>query len=74
MPPFVSLRGMSIGTEPGFVGVAYRPFTPSGQAMAALKRSTANEGMAAGSVADHASCELWRGLRGLGKNPKRSER
>ena len=30
IPPFVSLRGMSLGTEPGFLGVAHRPFTPSG--------------------------------------------
>ena len=30
MPPFVSLRGMSRGTEPGFLGVAHRPFTPGG--------------------------------------------
>jgi len=29
-PPFVSLRGMSIGTEPGFLGIAHRPFSPSG--------------------------------------------
>ncbi len=31
IPPFVSLRGMSRGTEPGFLGVAHRPFTPDGQ-------------------------------------------
>src|SRR5438067_2298517 len=30
VPPFVSLRGMSIGTEPGFLGVAHRPLTPDG--------------------------------------------
>jgi hypothetical protein len=30
IPPFVSLRGMSQGTEPGFLGVAHRPFTPDG--------------------------------------------
>jgi hypothetical protein len=30
VPPFVSLRGMSIGTEPGYLGVAHRPFTPDG--------------------------------------------
>src|SRR5262249_42118592 len=28
--PFVSLRGMSIGCEPGYLGVAHRAFTPSG--------------------------------------------
>jgi hypothetical protein len=31
VPPFVSLRGMSRGTEPGYLGVAHRPFTPYGQ-------------------------------------------
>jgi hypothetical protein len=30
VPPFVSLRGMTRGTEPGFLGVAHRPFVPSG--------------------------------------------
>ena len=30
IPPFVSLRGMTLGTEPGFLGVAHRPFTPDG--------------------------------------------
>ncbi|MFO0841090.1 MAG: DUF1501 domain-containing protein [Gemmataceae bacterium] len=30
IPPFVSLRGMSRGTEPGFLGIAHRPFTPDG--------------------------------------------
>src|SRR5262249_39141839 len=28
--PFVSLRGMSIGCEPGYLGVAHRAFTPDG--------------------------------------------
>ena len=37
MPPFVSLRGMSPGTEPGFLGVAHRPFTPSGPGIANLR-------------------------------------
>jgi hypothetical protein len=37
VPPFVSLRGMSIGTEPGYLGVAHRPFTPSGPGNANLK-------------------------------------
>jgi uncharacterized protein (DUF1501 family) len=31
VPPFVSLRGMSSGTEPGYLGVAHRPFSPSGE-------------------------------------------
>jgi hypothetical protein len=30
IPPYVSLRGMSPGTEPGFLGVAHRPFTTDG--------------------------------------------
>jgi uncharacterized protein DUF1501 len=37
VPPFVSLRGMSRGTEPGYLGVAYRPFTPSGPGNANLR-------------------------------------
>jgi hypothetical protein len=36
IPPFVSLRGMSIGCEPGYLGVAHRAFTPSGAGMATL--------------------------------------
>jgi hypothetical protein len=31
VPAFVSLRNMSRGTEPGFLGINHRPFTPSGQ-------------------------------------------
>jgi uncharacterized protein DUF1501 len=30
VPQFVSLRGMSRGTEPGFLGINHRPFSPSG--------------------------------------------
>jgi hypothetical protein len=37
IPPFVSLRGMSMGTEPGFLGIAHRPFTPGGPGNANLK-------------------------------------
>jgi hypothetical protein len=37
IPPFVSLRGMSRGTEPGFLGVAHRPFTPSGEGVRNLR-------------------------------------
>ncbi len=37
MPPFVSLRGMTRGTEPGFLGVAHRPFTPNGPGLANLR-------------------------------------
>src|SRR5260370_30121867 len=29
VPPFVSLRGMSPGTEPGYLGIAHRPCTPA---------------------------------------------
>ena len=37
IPPFVSLRGMSIGTEPGYLGIAHRPFTPEGAGLENLK-------------------------------------
>ncbi len=37
VPPFVSLRGMTRGTEPGFLGISHRPFTPSGQASSNLR-------------------------------------
>ncbi|MCZ2340849.1 MAG: DUF1501 domain-containing protein, partial [Bacteroidales bacterium] len=37
VPPYVSLRGMSTGTDSGFLGVAHRPFTPSGPGNANLK-------------------------------------
>jgi hypothetical protein len=37
VPPFVSLRGMSRGSEPGYLGIAHRPFTPGGQGNANLK-------------------------------------
>ncbi len=37
VPPFVSLRGMSRGTEPGYLGVSHRPFTPSGPGLENLK-------------------------------------
>jgi uncharacterized protein (DUF1501 family) len=36
IPAYVSLRGMSVGTEPGYLGVAHRPFTPSGPGLANL--------------------------------------
>jgi hypothetical protein len=32
VPPFVSLRGMSRGTEPAYLGIAHRPFTPGNSA------------------------------------------
>jgi hypothetical protein len=37
VPPFVSLRGMSTGTEPGYLGVAHRPFTPNGPGLQNLR-------------------------------------
>jgi hypothetical protein len=38
VPPFVSLRGGgSMGTEPGYLGVAHRPFTPSGPGVENLR-------------------------------------
>jgi hypothetical protein len=37
IPPFVSLRGSSRGTEPGFLGVAHRPFTPDGDGFRNLR-------------------------------------
>ena len=37
IPPFVSLRGMSVGCEPGFLGVANRAFTPDGPGLENLK-------------------------------------
>jgi hypothetical protein len=36
IPPFVSLRGMSIGLEPGYLGVAHRAFMPGDQGLANL--------------------------------------
>jgi hypothetical protein len=39
VPPFVSLRGMARGTEPGFLGVAHRPFSPSGPALQNLRQA-----------------------------------
>ncbi len=44
VPPFVSLRGMSTGTEPGYLGVAHRPFTPSGPGVANLKLANGVDG------------------------------
>lgn len=52
VPQFVSLRGMSPGTEPGFVGVAHRPFTPSGLGLKNLRLS---QGLTADRVDDRRS-------------------
>jgi len=41
VPPYVSLRGMSrYGTEPGFLGISHRPFTPGGAALQNLRLPT----------------------------------
>jgi Protein of unknown function (DUF1501) len=37
IPPFVSLHGMTPGTEPGFLGVAHRAFTPDGTGLHNLR-------------------------------------
>jgi uncharacterized protein (DUF1501 family) len=37
MPPFVSLRGMSAGCEPGLLGIAHRAYSPGGEAAEDLK-------------------------------------
>jgi Protein of unknown function (DUF1501) len=37
MPGFMSLRGVTLGTEPGFLGAAYRPFSPLGPTGADLR-------------------------------------
>jgi hypothetical protein len=40
VPPFVSLRGMSRGTEPGYLGIAHRPFAAGGPGVQNLKLAT----------------------------------
>jgi hypothetical protein len=37
IPPFVSLRGMSVGCEPGFLGVGHRAFSPDGPGVGNLR-------------------------------------
>src|SRR5436853_2300265 len=37
VPPFVSLRGMGMGTEPGFLGVGHRPYTAEGPGIQNLR-------------------------------------
>jgi uncharacterized protein (DUF1501 family) len=37
VPPFVSMRGLSIGLEPGYLGVAHRAFTPYGPGLENLR-------------------------------------
>jgi hypothetical protein len=38
IPPYVSLMGMSRGLEPGFLGIAHRPFSAGGQGMGNLRK------------------------------------
>jgi hypothetical protein len=45
VPPFVSLRGMSRGTEPGFLGISHRPFTPQGEGVNNLRPAMTAERM-----------------------------
>ena len=40
VPPYVSLRGMTRGTEPGYLGIAHRPFTSQGPGVQDLKLSS----------------------------------
>ena len=50
VPPFVSLRGSgSVGLEPGYLGVAHRPFTPSGAGLDNLRLA---QGVTAGRLDD----------------------
>jgi len=37
VPPFVSLRGLSTGLEPGYLGIAHRAFTPDGPGVQNLR-------------------------------------
>jgi hypothetical protein len=45
IPPYVSLRGMSIGTEPGYLGIAHRPFTPDGPGLQNLRLANGVDSM-----------------------------
>jgi hypothetical protein len=42
--PFVSLRGMGIGLEPGYLGVAHRAFTPNGPGLENLRNASGVNG------------------------------
>jgi hypothetical protein len=52
IPPFVSLRGSTMGTEPGYLGVGNRPFTPEGPGINNLRPA---HGVNAKNVADRKS-------------------
>jgi uncharacterized protein (DUF1501 family) len=43
IPPFVSLRGMAIGCEPGYLGVAHRAFTPDGPGRSNLSQNVSTD-------------------------------
>src|SRR5262249_25759183 len=62
VPPFVSLRGMSTGTEPGFLGVSHRPFTPNGPGLDNLRL---NSGMKDGRLDERKA--LLKGLDDLNR-------
>jgi uncharacterized protein (DUF1501 family) len=44
VPPFMSLRGMSRGTEPGYLGISHRPFATTGEGMNNLRMNQAVNG------------------------------
>jgi len=52
IPPFVSLRGSTVGTEPGYLGVGHRPFTPDGPGVNNLRLAS---GVNTKSVVDRKS-------------------
>src|SRR5207249_284439 len=49
IPSFVSLRGMARGTEPGFLGISHRPFSPNGPGVQNL---TPLQGVSAARMTD----------------------
>jgi hypothetical protein len=44
IPPFVSLRGLSRGLEPGYLGVGHRAFTPNGPGVENLRLARGVDG------------------------------
>src|SRR5882724_8136008 len=46
IPAFVSLRGMTVGCEPGFLGVPHRAFTPDGPSLSNLSLNTSRDQVA----------------------------
>jgi hypothetical protein len=52
IPPFVSLRGTQIGTEPGYLGISHRPFTPDGPGLRNLQLAS---GVSVGQMDDRKS-------------------